>query len=148
MTELHFPDEKTEVPIGQMYRLSPPGSEWPCWALNTLSVTPEPVLCVTVAPFFPGFALLSEPPARSCCDSGAARGFRLGTERFWSLACGLVSEATGWFSGSQLLHLEYGDDITTFHYYVGVQLGLWAFEAEIGSDRLEGVRGSLDMQRS
>lgn len=49
---------------------------------------------------------------------------------------------------SRFLHLEYGDDITTFHYHVGGQLGCGLLKLKLVSDRLEGARGSLDVQRS
>lgn len=64
------------------------------------------------------------------------------------MAWGLVLGATWWFSGPQFLHLENGDDITTFHYYVGVQLGLCIFESRIGSGLLEGAAESLGVPRS
>lgn len=45
--------------------------------VSTFRVTSVPLSCAAVAPFFPWFALLSGPPAPSCCDRGAARGFLL-----------------------------------------------------------------------
>lgn len=64
------------------------------------------------------------------------------------MAWGLVSGATWWFIGPQF-HRESGDNITTFHDYLEVQRGLWAFESgRISSGLLEGAGGSLDMQRS
>lgn len=113
------------------------------WVLNTFSACAlwciGPILLI-------GSALVSEPP-----DGSAARCFLSASERVWSLAdmaWGLVSGATWWFSGPQFLHLENRDDITTFHYYLGVQLGLCIFESRIGNGQLEGAGGSLGVPRS
>lgn len=108
----HFTDEKTELQRGQMSCLKPQVYEWPCWVLNALIVTSVSLFSPLGLTLLLGSGPLSEPPLLCCYDGGITWCFLLGEQRFWSLASmvwGLVSGATGWFSGPQFLQMESGE---------------------------------------